>query len=524
MKKALLIITTLLFLFVGCEKRTEPDTTPPTVTITNPQTGTTVYEYAIINCVAIDNDKIDKVVLWVDGDATTSIDETEPYSLIWDTTIYEDESSHTITIRAYDESNNKTDSDPINLTVDNTQSYPTAVDLLSVLYQEESFLIFWTKNYDEDFLSYSLYESLSEDMSDETLITQTVVSSDTTWIVNGITENERRYYQVTVTDTCNLQTASNIMSGGNFLKISYVAYADGDGNVCTIDIDGNNITQLTSNTSDMDPIWKPDGNKIIFSRDLDFMLRDIFQIDLDGNNEINLTNNQGYDEDMKISGDGERIVFFSWGDYPKDIYIMNSDGSGRTNLTNDETWDGDPDISLDGQKIAWTSRRTGINEIFIMNSDGSNQIQLTNNLNGTESSDPIFSPDGTQIIFINNNDIYYINSEGGDATNLTNVGSWVTDYSFSSDGLKIIFSSDPDNNNSYDIFIMNSDGSNLTNLTNGFGNSSCPDISEDNQQIVFCSKVDEYYDIYIMDIDGNDRVQLTNTNFNDYSTKFQPQH
>ncbi len=130
MRKALLIIITFFCFFVGCEKRTGPDTTPPTVTITNPQTGTTVYEYAIINCVAIDNDKIDKVVLWVDGDATTSIDETEPYSLIWDTNIYEDGSSHTITIRAYDESNNKTDSDPINLTVDNTQSYPTAVEIL----------------------------------------------------------------------------------------------------------------------------------------------------------------------------------------------------------------------------------------------------------------------------------------------------------------------------------------------------------------------------------------------------------
>ena len=85
MKKYLFPI--MLFAFWSCEEEVLLDTPPPTVVITFPQDGSTVYEMVNITCVSSDNDAVDKVELWVNGSPTASIDETEPYSLEWNTTI-----------------------------------------------------------------------------------------------------------------------------------------------------------------------------------------------------------------------------------------------------------------------------------------------------------------------------------------------------------------------------------------------------------------------------------------------------
>ena len=69
-----------------------------------------------INCIATDIDGVEKVELWVNGLYTGVSDNTEPYSLDWNTTTYED-GSYVITIRSYDTSGNTTDSDPMTLIV-----------------------------------------------------------------------------------------------------------------------------------------------------------------------------------------------------------------------------------------------------------------------------------------------------------------------------------------------------------------------------------------------------------------------
>jgi Leucine-rich repeat (LRR) protein len=131
MKKTLLLIIPLFFLFVGCEEPTEPDTTPPSVTITSPQSGSTVSEVVSITCMSSDNEGVEKVELWVNGAPTDIIDNTEPYSLEWNTLTYDD-GSYGITVRSYDTSGNTTDSELITLVV-----YKT-VELWGVVYSVEN--------------------------------------------------------------------------------------------------------------------------------------------------------------------------------------------------------------------------------------------------------------------------------------------------------------------------------------------------------------------------------------------------
>ena len=92
---------------------------------------------------------------------------------------------------------------------------------LFIVYQGGSFTITWSQNNDNDFSSYELYESMLEDMSSETLIYETDVRTDTTYVVTGIVDEDIRYYQVVIKDIIGLQSVSNIESGGGYPGVTF---------------------------------------------------------------------------------------------------------------------------------------------------------------------------------------------------------------------------------------------------------------------------------------------------------------
>jgi len=115
LKKAFLILLSILFI-LSCEDT--KDTTPPDVTITSPQDGSTVNGIVSITCNSDDNEGVDYVELWVNGDSTDIIDNSEPYSLEWNTASLTDV-SYSIVVRSYDKNGNFTDSNPIEIFVRN---------------------------------------------------------------------------------------------------------------------------------------------------------------------------------------------------------------------------------------------------------------------------------------------------------------------------------------------------------------------------------------------------------------------
>ena len=118
MKRLYPLLSVLFLIYWGCEEEQpeEVDTEKPTVTITSPQDGSTVSDSITITCMSSDNEGVEKVELWVDGVSTGVTDNTEPYSLNWNTMTLDD-GSFTIIVRSYDLSGNTTDSDPITLIV-----------------------------------------------------------------------------------------------------------------------------------------------------------------------------------------------------------------------------------------------------------------------------------------------------------------------------------------------------------------------------------------------------------------------
>jgi len=88
---------------------------------------------------------------------------------------------------------------------------------------------------------------------------------------------------------------------------------------------------------------------------------------------------------------------------------------------------------------------------------------------------------------------------------------------FSPDGLSIVFTSERDGNK--EIYIMNNEGKNLTNLSNNSAHDWNPRYYPDNRKIVFQSLRDgpSNWEIYMMNLNGSGQTNLTNHPRTDYS-------
>jgi hypothetical protein len=105
------------------------DSTPPSVSITDPTEGGIVGGVYTISADATDDTAMDRVEFYYDGVNLIGTDNTlpTPFTIGWDTTVLT-EGAYTLTARAFDTSNNNTTSTGINVTVDNTNPTATITD------------------------------------------------------------------------------------------------------------------------------------------------------------------------------------------------------------------------------------------------------------------------------------------------------------------------------------------------------------------------------------------------------------
>lgn len=109
-------------------------------------------------------------------------------------------------------------------------------------------------------------------------------------------------------------------------------------------------------------------------------------------------------ESFDISPDGEKVVYETHSGLYTEIFTINIDGSEKIKLTENSPGDNtQPVFSPDGSNIAFVASEYGYydtEKIAVMNNDGSDLIYLTDNENRRDEN-PSFSPDGEKILFNN---------------------------------------------------------------------------------------------------------------------------
>jgi TolB protein len=207
----------------------------------------------------------------------------------------------------------------------------------------------------------------------------------------------------------------------------------GSNDVYVMDADGSNPKRLTNNNYRFQGVggWSPDGARMVLT-----CYRTVWEVctmDADGSDHTQLTS--GDNEGPTWSPDGTKIAFRgpSGG-----IHTMNPDGSNKTLAI---AGGDQPDWSPDGTKMAYRRYPSGQNhsDIFIANADGSEPVNLTASISNTSyEAVPAWSPDGTKIAFVSNMnekdvmdyEIFVIDANGRNLKQLTHTPgtNWDPDW------------------------------------------------------------------------------------------------
>lgn len=161
-----------------------------------------------------------------------------------------------------------------------------------------------------------------------------------------------------------------------------------------------------------------------------------------------------------------------------------------------------------------TYNNRAYHDIFVINPDGTNERNVTNKPGDINNYDAAWSPDGSRIAFSGNwggyDEIYVVDVDSGELTNISNTAASDSHPTWSPDGTRIAFQSRV---NSYtEIFVASADGSSIINISKTPDEHEwAPMWSPNSNSILIDSHNDGHYGLALMDAGSGAKRSLTSS-------------
>ncbi len=259
--------------------------------------------------------------------------------------------------------------------------------------------------------------------------------------------------------------------GGGRGQIAFASDQTGLPQIYLIDLDGQNLTQLTMMADGAcQPAWSPDGASLLFTSPChekreDYANAAIFSMNSDGSGVETLISPVGgaYDPDWSEAG----IAFTRLENGMEALWVAESDGSNQQRLSVGRSRDSQPSWAPASDRLAlMNTSRGGSPTIFWVFDDGSwegtNPDQITRDQVATQ---PDWSPNGDLVTYVAGLNIWVEpwDARGFGAVRIGDRGP-NDGPGWSPDGRWIVFETWRDAAN-HDIYIMTANGGQPTRIT-----------------------------------------------------------
>ncbi len=212
--------------------------------------------------------------------------------------------------------------------------------------------------------------------------------------------------------------------------------------------------------------------------------RDIWRIDLDGQNLAQLTTDTGEDQDPSVAQG--KVVWLSFRSGGGDLYAMPLAGGATTRLTSTTPDESTPALSPDGARVAYALVVGGVTKVYTANADGTGAARATPadfGFDGAIETAPAWAAAGKLAFVATVNgsaDVFQVAGAGEPAL-LAGGSSAEVEPAWSADGGTLAFVSN--RGGGTEIYLMNAGTGVVTQLTSGAGSKSQPGWTPDGRLV-----------------------------------------
>lgn len=296
--------------------------------------------------------------------------------------------------------------------------------------------------------------------------------------------------------------------------------------IYAVNIDGTGLTNLTSDDQwNMSPVASPDGSRVAYASSSNSPASpdqpdiSIKVVSTDGRNKIQLTKANYSFGRFVWSPDGTKIAYEAGMERDGEIFVVSADGTGLPiNVTNDKdsndfnpVWTSDGKIIFESVKFDEGKRRfteSSFKEVDIRSGDVKKLFDFDYNTSGSHT----WSPDLGMVAYLHKDNVlqspslYVMDAQGGGQTMLIKEVEFRGAPIWSPDGTKMVFN---DGGESVQVSVSGPASRTLVSLSKSEPFDSVVAWSPDGKKIAFTRNLEEDgrgFAIYIMNAaDGSDQ-------------------